>query len=182
MKKKIILLLIAAVGFLATAQAQNKTGSEKEAVVYFTRDVSSEGLMKVYNALNQKITGKVGIKVSFGGPDEQVLNPELLRGLVSKTGGTMFDGNGLSGNRWTAEMNLKYAKDHGFTAVGKCIMMSETEPINLPPCSACVLTIFPPLMETSRTSRSAWQTEAESAFYIQAERTKTTITTLSLTL
>lgn len=132
MKKKIILLLIATVGFLAATQAQNKTGSEKEAVVYFTRDVSSEGLMKVYNALNQKITGKVGIKVSFGGPDEQVLNPELLRGLVAKTGGTMFDGNGLSGNRWTAEMNLKYAKDHGFTAVGKCIMMSETEPINLP--------------------------------------------------
>ena len=132
MKKKIILLLLAAVGLLGEAQAQNQNGGAKEAVVYFTRDVSSEGLMKVYNALNQKVTGKVGIKVSFGAPDEEVLNPELLRSLVAKTGGTMFDGNGLSGNRWTSEMNLKYARAHGFTAIGKCIMVSDTEPINLP--------------------------------------------------
>ena len=104
----------------------------RRSVVYFTRDVSSEGLMKVYSALNQKIEGNVGIKVSFGGPDEEVLQPELLRGLVAATGGTMFDGNGLSGNRWTSEMNLSYAKKHGFTEIGKCIMVSDTDFINLP--------------------------------------------------
>lgn len=73
--------------------------AQNQSVVYFTRDVSSAGLMKVYRALNQKIEGNVGIKVSFGGPDEEVLQPELLRDLVKTTGGTMFDGNGLSGNR-----------------------------------------------------------------------------------
>lgn len=101
-------------------------------VVYFTRDVSSEGLMKVYGVLNQKIEGNVGIKVSFGGPDEEVLQPELLRGLVAATSGTMFDGNGLSGNRWTSAMNLSHAKKHGFTEIGKCIMVSDTDFINLP--------------------------------------------------
>ena len=104
----------------------------KQSVVYFTNDVSSQGLMKVYKALNQKLSGNVGIKVSFGGPTEQVLEPELLRGLVDATGGTMFDGNGLSGNRATAQMNLSYAQKHGFTEIGRCVMVSDNDYINLP--------------------------------------------------
>ena len=60
--------------------------AQNQSIVYFTRDVSSAGLMKVYRALNQKIEGSVGIKVSFGGPDEEVLQPELLRELVRTTG------------------------------------------------------------------------------------------------
>lgn len=109
------------------AQSQNT-----QSTVYFTKDVSSAGLMKVYRALNQKIEGNTGIKVSFGGPDEEVLQPELLRDLVKETGGTMFDGNGLSGNRWTSEMNLSYAEKHGFTKIGRCIMVSDSNFINLP--------------------------------------------------
>lgn len=109
------------------AQNQNdgqKNGSQNQSVVYFTRNVSSAGLLKVYRALNQKIEGNVGIKVSFGGPDEEVLQPELLRDLVRTTGGTMFDGNGLSGNRRTSEMNLSHARRHGFMEIGKCIIHS----------------------------------------------------------
>lgn len=138
MKKQFLpfFMLFAFVSAGVFAQNQNagqKSGSQaKSSVVYFTRDVSSAGLMKVYRALNQKIEGNVGIKVSFGGPDEEVLQPELLRELVKTTGGTMFDGNGLSGNRRTSEMNLSYAKQHGFTEIGKCVMVSDSDYINLP--------------------------------------------------
>lgn len=101
-------------GFSSEENPQGKTqdipAETNQSVVYFTNDVSSEGLLKVYNALNQKIEGNVGIKVSFGGANEQILDANLLRGLVQKTGGTMFDGNGLSGNRWTSAMNLALAK------------------------------------------------------------------------
>lgn len=69
--------------------------NQNQSVVYFTKDVSSAGLLKVYNALSQKITGNVGIKVSFGSPNEQVLDAKLLTDLVQKTNGTMFDGNGF---------------------------------------------------------------------------------------
>lgn len=123
--KKLLSTLLALL-FAAGIFAQNQS------VVYFTRDVSSAGLMKVYRALNQKIEGNVGIKVSFGGPDEEVLQPELLRDLVRTTGGTMFDGNGLSGNRRTSEMNLSHARRHGFTEIGKCVMVSDSDYINLP--------------------------------------------------
>ena len=43
----------------------------------------------------------------FGAAGEQVLDANLLSELVKLTKGTMFDANGLSGNRWTSEMNLK---------------------------------------------------------------------------
>ena len=135
MKKALAVFLVSCALPFAFAGGENlphKTDDKNAPVVYFTRDVSSDGLLKVYDALNQKLTGKVGIKVSFGGPDEQVLNPELLGGLVKKTGGTMFDGNGLSSNRRTAAMNLEHAKEHGFTDVGNCIMVSDADPINLP--------------------------------------------------
>ena len=89
MKKAISILLFAALPFLVFSKDENlphKTNDKNAPVVYFTRDVTSSGLMKVYNALNQRVSGKVGIKVSFGAPDEEVLNPELLRDLVSRGG------------------------------------------------------------------------------------------------
>lgn len=75
---KILLSTLLALLFAAGIFAQNqndgqKKGSQNQSVVYFTRNVSSAGLLKVYRALNQKIEGNVGIKVSFGGPDEEVL-------------------------------------------------------------------------------------------------------------
>lgn len=118
--------------FAQKTQNPKNQNYKKQSVVYFTKEVSSEGLLKVYNALNQKIQGNIGIKVSFGGPNEQVLDANLLRALVQKTNGTMFDGNGLSGNRWTSAMNLALAKANGFSDIGKCIMVSDTDFINLP--------------------------------------------------
>ena len=44
----------------------------------------------------------------------------------------MFDANGLSGNRWTAEMNLKLAEQNGFGKIGKMQIVSEENYINLP--------------------------------------------------
>ena len=84
MKKQFLLFFMLIAFASAGAFAQNQS------IVYFTRDVSSAGLMKVYRALNQKIEGSVGIKVSFGGPDEEVLQPELLRELVSPDNGDNY--------------------------------------------------------------------------------------------
>ena len=109
------------------------SGDDHESsVVYFTEDISSDGLMKVYRALEQQITGKVGIKVSFGGPGEQYLNPELLSGLVNETGGTLIDSNGLSGNRWTSAMNYAIADVHGFSDIGQIQILDEQSDISMP--------------------------------------------------
>ncbi len=140
MKKMFLLILLATfeatVAFSAFAQAAtqklaHRSESQNSPIVYFTRDVSAEGLMKVYNALKQKKQGKVGIKVSFGAPDEDVLKPELLTQLIKATDGTMIDSCGLSGNRWTAEMNLSHARKHGFDKVGRMQMLDEKGDIDM---------------------------------------------------
>lgn len=105
----------------------HRTDDKNAPAVYFTADISAAGLMKVYSALNQDIGKKVAVKVSFGAPDEQVLDAQLLSDLVKKTDGTMVDCNGLSGNRWTAAMNLALAKANGFAAVGNVQMLDEDE-------------------------------------------------------
>ena len=115
-----------------STKLSHQTEDKDAPVVYFTRDVSAAGLMKVYNALNQQKQGKVGIKVSFGAPDEDVLNPELLTSLIKATDGTMLDSCGLSGNRWTAEMNLAHARKHGFDRVGPMQMLDEKSDIDMP--------------------------------------------------
>ena len=43
---------------------EERTG--EEAVVYFTRDLSPEGLAKIYDRVNQGITGKVAVKLHTG--------------------------------------------------------------------------------------------------------------------
>ena len=35
----------------------------EKSVVYFTKDISSEGLIKIFNALNITLKGKVAVKV-----------------------------------------------------------------------------------------------------------------------
>jgi hypothetical protein len=50
--------------------------------VYFTRDISTAGLLKIYAKINQGIGGKVGIKLHTGEPHGPNLLPiELIRGL-----------------------------------------------------------------------------------------------------
>ena len=72
------------------------TKDAKAPVVYYTKDVSAKGLMKVYKALGQEKKGKVAIKVSFGAEGEQYLDPALMTDLVKETQGTFADTNGFT--------------------------------------------------------------------------------------
>lgn len=128
-------MLALSLGILSAQSTQNlshATNDNSAPVVYFTRDISPQGLMKVYNALSQKRTGKVGLKISFGGPTEDALKPELLTDLIKVTDGTMFDSCGLSANRWTSKLNLAHAKKHGFDKVGKIQFLDEKGDIDMP--------------------------------------------------
>jgi hypothetical protein len=51
-------------------------------LVFFTRDISVSGLLKLYSKINQGMTGKVGIKLHTGEPHGPNLLPiELIQGL-----------------------------------------------------------------------------------------------------
>ncbi|WP_066244666.1 DUF362 domain-containing protein [Anaerosporomusa subterranea] len=54
-------------------------------VVYFTRDLSPEGVQKIYEKINQGITGRVGIKLHTGEPHGPNLLPiEYIKSLQRK--------------------------------------------------------------------------------------------------
>ena len=56
--------------------------SQNKATVYFTKDISVDGLQKIYSRINQGLTGKIGIKLHSGEPNGPNLLPiELIQGL-----------------------------------------------------------------------------------------------------
>ena len=78
------LILIMALALSATMLAQSK--------VYFTKDISPEGLVKIYKALGVKAHGRVAVKISTGeGGNEHYLRPTLIRNLVEEVNGTIVE-------------------------------------------------------------------------------------------
>ncbi|MDR3740930.1 MAG: DUF362 domain-containing protein [Terracidiphilus sp.] len=67
---------------LAEEAAAQAIPAEGKAAVYFTRDISVDGLLKLYAKINENIKGKVAIKLHTGEPHGPNLLPiELIRGL-----------------------------------------------------------------------------------------------------
>lgn len=71
--KKIISIIVASVVFCACSSAQKEVNkvepiSQDKPIVYFTKDISPEGLVKIYDKISQNIDGKVAIKFHTGEP------------------------------------------------------------------------------------------------------------------
>ena len=71
--KKIISILVVSVVLTACcanhkATSQETTPSKDKPIVYFTKDISPEGLVKIYDKISQNIDGKVAIKFHTGEP------------------------------------------------------------------------------------------------------------------
>jgi uncharacterized protein len=84
--------------------------------VYFTKDVSSRGIEKVFAKVSAPLRGKVAIKLHFGEPGNQcALKPELIKPLALKLQATFVDSNVLyAGPRRQAETHHQVALKHGF--------------------------------------------------------------------
>ena len=103
--KKFTILLAASAICVASAYAQDKGAQEvKIPTVYMTRDISPEGLVKVYKALGHPATGRVAVKISTGEPGgHNYLKPELIKDLVETVDGTIVEWNTASTRlpKWT---------------------------------------------------------------------------------
>ena len=97
--------------------------------VFFTKDLTSEGLVKVYEALGRALEGKVGVKVSTGEKgSKNYLKADLIRPLVEKINGTIIECNtAYPGARNKASQHLEVAKEHGFSFAEIDIMDGEGE-------------------------------------------------------
>lgn len=96
-------------------------------VVYMTTDISPEGLMAVYEALNWQPTGNVAVKMSTGEPPaSNYLRPELITDLVQSVNGTIVECNtAYGGSRAETAMHYQVAEDHGFTDIADFQILDE---------------------------------------------------------
>lgn len=102
--------------------------------VYFTKDISPDGLVRVYDALGVELKGKVAVKISTGEPGgHNFLNPNLIKNLVNKLDGTIVECcTAYRGKRFSPEDHWKTFKAHGFMDIAPCDILDEDEDIVLP--------------------------------------------------
>ena len=102
-------------------------GGAEAPTVYFTSDISPEGLMAVYETLDWQPTGKVAVKLSTGEiPNSNYLRPELIKDLVQFVDGTIVECNtAYRGGRSETTMHYQVAKDHGFTDIAPFQILDE---------------------------------------------------------
>ena len=102
--------------------------------VYFTREITPEGLMRIYKALGVELKGKVGVKISSGEPGgNNYLHPELIGELVNSLHGTIIECCTAYGGRRTEPVeHWKAIAEHGFTAAFPCDIMDEFGEMELP--------------------------------------------------
>ena len=109
--------------------------SENHSVVYFTHDISSEGLMRIYEVLDAHPEGNVAIKLSTGeAGNPNHLSPDLIKELVQSVDGTIIECNtAYSGSkRADTAMHLEVAKEHGFTDIADVDIMDADGYIKIP--------------------------------------------------
>ena len=105
-----------------------------KAKVYFTKDISPESLQKVYDALNVKLTGKIGVKVSTGERGAKgYLKASLIGPFVKNLNGTIIECNtAYGGARNTVEEHMEVAREHGFTDFADVDIMDADGEFKIP--------------------------------------------------
>ncbi|MBR3256149.1 DUF362 domain-containing protein [Candidatus Saccharibacteria bacterium] len=102
--------------------------------VYFTKEITPESLIKIYEALGVELKGKVGVKVSTGEAGAKgFLKADLIGPLVKKLNGTIIECNtAYPGKRNTAKDHLEVAEEHGFTKFAEVDIMDANGDFKIP--------------------------------------------------
>ncbi|MBR7125949.1 MAG: DUF362 domain-containing protein [Prevotella sp.] len=107
-----------------------------QSTVYFTADISAEGLMKVYEALGRKPAegDRVAVKISTGEPGgKNFLQPSLIKDLVQSVDGTIVECNtAYQGRRSGTAAHKQAARDHGFYDIANVDIMDEEGEMEIP--------------------------------------------------
>ena len=112
----------------------DKRNSE-ESIVYFTRDLSKEGLKKIYERVNENIDGKIAIKLHTGEPHGPNIIPvswikEFIKDECSDA--TIVETNTYyEGDRYTTKQHRETLKVNGWDFC-KVDIMDEDGTVDLP--------------------------------------------------
>lgn len=88
----------------------------EKAKVYFTKEITPESIVKIYEKLGVNLPGKVAVKVHSGEAGNQnYLHPEFMKNIVEHVNGTVVECNtAYEGARDTTEKHQKLMEEHGW--------------------------------------------------------------------
>ena len=85
--------------------------------VYFSRTITPEKVLELYQLLGKKLDGKIAIKLHSGETGNQnFLRPDFWKPVIDSVGGTVVECNtAYEGTRNTTEKHLKTLEEHGWS-------------------------------------------------------------------
>lgn len=105
----------------------------EKAKVYFSKDISKENLVSMYEKLGVKLPGKIAIKVHSGEEGNQnYLRPEFMQDIVKHVKGTIVECNtAYEGERNTTKKHIQLMKKHGWSTQYDVDIMDAEEDMEL---------------------------------------------------
>lgn len=104
------------------------------AKVYYTKEISPEKLIEIYQKLGVELKGKIGVKVSTGEKGAKgYLKADLIGPFVKSLNGTILECNtAYPGERNNAKDHMQVAKEHGFTSFANVDIMDADGEFEIP--------------------------------------------------
>lgn len=117
-----------------TEDTDSTDSTSEVPAVYMTTDISSEGMIAVYEALQASPEGNIAVKLSTGEPGSNYLRTDLIGDLVqSFDDPTIVECNtAYGGSRANTAMHYQVAEDHGYTEIADVDIMDEDGSMTLP--------------------------------------------------
>ena len=87
------------------------------ATVYFSKDITPEKVLELYQLVGKELPGKVAIKLHSGEKGNQnFLKPEFWKPIIDHVGGTVVECNtAYDGERNVTERHVRLLADHGWS-------------------------------------------------------------------
>lgn len=101
--------------------------------VFFTKEITPEAVLKLYDALGAKLPGKVAVKLHSGEVGNQnFIRPDFWQPMVQKVNGTIVECNtAYEGKRNTTAAHWETMDQHGWTKIAKVDIMDEEGELEL---------------------------------------------------
>lgn len=105
----------------------------EKAKVYFTREITGESLVKIYDSLGIELKGNVAVKLHSGEEGNQnYLKPEFMHDIITRVSGTVVECNtAYVGARNTTEKHEELMNNHGWSKYYKTDIMDSERDIIL---------------------------------------------------
>ncbi len=105
----------------------------EKAKVYFTKEITPENIVRMYEKLGVELPGRVAVKLHSGEKGNQnYLRPEFVKPIIDRVNGTVVECNtAYSGARNTTKKHVELMKEHGWSQYFDVDIMDAAEDIEI---------------------------------------------------